>query len=669
LGPGTVDITFSEPVTTPNVASAELFDCGADYACDAATDMLVARYDLSNATNTTKMDGRVAKLDLSTVNFKIVDKRTYKLVIAAGSFEDSAQNAVGETVLEFRKDTMSGFARANVIGPSMVAADGYTYAVQMSADTVPGAYTLCYCDGAADVTLQDLGDQATSYVPSYGTKRASVSPGDYGFTNWGDATLNDHICETKCRTGCVGDDCFCGEYSSSLPDMDSTYCLSSARCRAACDAETNCTAISTMGDTFCLLSAGGDNAESDAPGWTSFLKRDGSVCTHPHDFSAAVGSITVTSKVDVGTEYVVPPSETLTIEVSGTGLLSDGKAIPFSADRIMVVDCDGQCGYSGPSASVSPANWHDLKPDHWAVDAPAEMPGDDMKFKPSPYSMESSATGVYETVENVYLAGANLNIKAQPDIALEGHMRSAAEHLCYQKCLVDECTGADCFCDGAYSGYDDEDSNSICGDQHTCEMLCDALEDCSSIDMHVGINRCFLNGPSPFDESGTEASDKYHLLVKLTDETELRRLKDGAPKRSLLDRVDPGTSHPTLLRYKGVTFSSGGSFKVCFCDSSLLPEGVPCSAPSHYGVEVGEVQASGISCLLTDRRYSRKTCVPMLDGGLRCYDGEAPDTRPPRYAGLAAPTAEGMDEAGPGAASTWCTLHPEQCENNNRPMR
>jgi hypothetical protein len=568
LGPGTVDITFSEPVTASADAAAELFDCGDDYACDAADDKLVARYSLApDATSNVSvvtMEGRVAMIDLDTTAFKILDQRVYRLVIAAGAFEDSDSNAVGETTIEFRKDTESGFARTNAIKPSSVSADGYTYAVQFGEDTTPGAYTLCYCDGAADTTLQDLGDQATSYVPSYGMKRDSVVA---GYTGWTDTTLNDDICETKCRAGCVGDNCFCDDYSSSLSDMDSTYCLSSAKCRAACDAEASCIAISTMGDTFCVLSTTGA-AESPAPGWTAYLKRSGSVCTHPHDFSAAVGHITVTSRADVGTEYVVPPSETLTIEVSGTGLISQDRAIPFSSDRIMVVDCDGQCGYSGPSASVAPANWHDLKPDHWAVDAPAEHPGDGAKFKPTPYSMEPHATGEYEHVEGMYCAGENLNVKAQPDIALEGHLRSPAEHLCYRKCLVDECTGADCFCDGAYSGYDDEDSNSLCADRHTCEALCDALDGCTSIDMHKGINRCFLNGPCDVSEGSddTHPSDKYDLLVKLTDETELRRLK--TEKRGLLPRVDPGTSHPALLRYKGVTFSSGGSFKVCFCDSS-----------------------------------------------------------------------------------------------------
>lgn len=239
----------------------------------------------------------------------------------------------------------------------------------------------------------------------------------------------------------------------------------------------------------------------------------------------------------------------------------------------------------------------------------------------------------------------------------------------------------------------------------------------------------------------------YNLLVKDQDETGSRRLRIRKAMRQtvtegrrLLPTVDPGYSHSKLLRFPQVTFTSGGSFKACFCDATLLAAGVPCSEPKHFGVEVGEVQASGISCLLTDRKYARKTCVEMdmnrhgcsdqpflsTSGGgvtcnaaylgtwcsgvqgehgpgwdmtwgtlkdytnelagapsgetawdtccvcgggdrdgrtaLRCYDGEAPDTRAPRYPDDF-PDVEPLDLTAPGmeGMTTYCMLHPEEC--------
>jgi len=473
----------------------------------------------------------------------------------------------------------------------------------------------------------------------------------------------------------VGDDCFCSGYDPTDTTVlfEQIYCTSPQKCRAACDAEPLCTAFSTK-ENLCVLSVAGAAVASDykVGAWTSFEKQAGTACTHPHDFSTLVGKITVTGRVDVDVEYVVPPSESTTIEVSGTGLLSAEGAMLFSSDRIMVVDCDGQCGYSAPSASVSPGKpWTDLMPEQWKVDAPAEV-GGPAKFKPAEYTMEPGANGLYEKIPETACFDGNLGIAALETIAMEGHFRKPSEQLCYSKCLAPgaECEGDECFCDGAYSGYDSPTSNAICADEVLCGKLCDAIEECKSFELHRDRNRCFLNK----DDCGTHTMDEvqesamYDLFVKNPDETGGRRL---------LPAIDPGYSHSTLLRFQGVTFASGGSFKVCFCDASLLPPGVPCTEPAHFGVEVGAVQASGISCLLQDKKYSRKTCVAMgshiahggrwaSDGGLRCYDGEPPDTSPPMYTDAGVEKPEEL-VAGEPLTDTFCLLHPEQCPDGVKP--
>jgi hypothetical protein len=675
-----IELHFSEPVDVAELGTMDLFDCGDDFVCDAS-DPQVAQY-VMNETNGTSIynttavtvDGRSAMVDLELgVKFDLFDYRRYKLVVSAGAFSDAAGNQLGQTELEFLKQPVGagGFDRSNVLPPVTSTDGGIGFAAQLSAETKPGVYTMCYCDANLDATLQDTGDKGTTY---------SSTPGSMGtatITGWANAaTLDDDICETKCRKGCVGDDCFCGSFEPlASPSMfEKIYCMSPSKCRKACDAEPTCTSFSTKED-LCVLSVAGAAVASDytVSAWTSFGKQAGTACTHPHDFSTLVGKITVTGRVDVDVEYVVPPSESTTIEVSGTGLLSAEGAMLFSSDRIMVVDCDGQCGYSAPSTSVSPGKpWTDLMPEQWKVDAPAEV-GGPTKFKPAEYAMEPSANGLYEMIPEAACFSGNLGIAALAEIAMEGHFRQPSEQLCYSKCLAPgaECEGEECFCDGAYSGYDSPTSNAICADQALCEKLCDAIPECKSFELHKDRNRCFLNK----DDCGTHTMDEvqesstYNLFVKNPDETGGRRL---------LPAIDPGYSHSTLLRFQDVTFSSGGSFKVCFCDASLLPPGVPCTEPAHFGVEVGAVQASGISCLLKDKKYSRKTCVAMgshiahggrwmSDGGLRCYEGEPPDTSPPMY------TDAGLEKApadmGPGdpLTDTFCLLHPEQCPDGVKP--
>jgi len=394
---------------------------------------------------------------------------------------------------------------------------------------------------------------------------------------------------------------------------------------------------------------------TDKP-WFSYTKEAGASCTHAHDFTTEVGKMTITSRADVGVEYVVKPGVNHTLEITGGDLISHADGFQRSADRIMVVDCDGMCGYSDPSSSVTLEDgmtWHDLIPKNpLSHDPPHDMPPNP-SYDPDHIAsafVGASGSCPYVAVDNVYCPGENYS----PDrfvgneIVYEGFKRKASEHLCYDKCIASPCEGDDCFCEGAYPGYDGPSSNAFCADLDLCKILCDNDDSCLSFDMSSDLPRCFLNqgGPKgkastvceydPLTLSATAAKPDagYDLYFKQVDQCEARRLTAPVKPsgRALLETMDFEYSHSKLLRYNGVTFTSGGSYKVCFCDATLLKPGETCSSPAHYGVEVGEVQASGISCLLKDSTYSRKTCYEMKPhGGLRCYDGMGPDTEAPRY--------------------------------------
>jgi hypothetical protein len=263
----------------------------------------------------------------------------------------------------------------------------------------------------------------------------------------------------------------------------------------------------------------------------------------------------------------------------------------------------------------------------------------------------------------------NLDISSLAAMPMEGHDRLPSIHLCYNKCILQDCVGDDCFCGGAYTGYDTASSNALCADEALCKHICDTYEDCKSIDMAKDKTRCFLNADTcdASDPPTTTPDVNYNLLIKVIDQNGARQLdstesEPSADERELLPALASGYSYSKLLIFQDITFTSGGTFKVCFCDSSLVGDD-GCTKPEQYGVEVGEVQASGISCLLTNSLFNRKTCVPMgTAGALRCYSGVPPDTEPPVYLDVQ-PDKPVPGASGPGepVASTYCRLHPELC--------
>lgn len=222
------------------------------------------------------------------------------------------------------------------------------------------------------------------------------------------------------------------------------------------------------------------------------------------------------------------------------------------------------------------------------------------------------------------------------NVAFDGTLQPVSLHQCYTKCSLNApCEGPDCHCDGHYPGYDGATSNALCADRDLCEYICSQLEGCNSIDMHANNNRCFLNDHgecgASLDFSSLLEDPNYSLLVKVTDPNQgQRRLAE----RRLLPAYDFGFSWDSMLRFKPVKFKSGGTFKLCFCDSTILPQGETCSTERDYKIEVGTIHASGVSCLIAEPKLQRVSCTQQYgDSGLRCYRHmEAPAPEPPLIA-------------------------------------
>ena len=71
--------------------------------------------------------------------------------------------------------------------------------------------------------------------------------------------------------------------------------------------------------------------------------------------------------------------------------------------------------------------------------------------------------------------------------------------------------------------------------------------------------------------------------------------------------------------------SSGGSYTVCACDSSVAAPGASdfCRTKDQFKINAGKLHVSGVSCLIEQDRFQRGVCVGQTSGGHRCYSTAA----------------------------------------------
>merc|ERR1719506_1022238 len=155
----------------------------------------------------------------------------------------------------------------------------------------------------------------------------------------------------------------------------------------------------------------------------------GTACTQVTDFKERAGMVTVTSRVLVGVDYVVTPDIMQSLEVTGPDLTYDKKDL-LSKDRVMVIDCGGTCGVSGPTMKVTGydtvAKWNGLLPHSYFQDEPWDDAQND------PVNVETATTPMptpegysYEMAyDKSYYAGYNLDISVgNYMVAIDGTLR------------------------------------------------------------------------------------------------------------------------------------------------------------------------------------------------------------------------------------------------------
>merc|ERR1719456_281632 len=97
-----------------------------------------------------------------------------------------------------------------------------------------------------------------------------------------------------------------------------------------------------------------------------------SACAADADYDTVVGKVTLTTRVDIGVDWVLTPGENSSIEVIGTGM-------DWQTDRLMIIDCTGICGVSGPTDSVMGRPMSQMHYNHWVAVTPSftDPPHDD----------------------------------------------------------------------------------------------------------------------------------------------------------------------------------------------------------------------------------------------------------------------------------------------------
>jgi hypothetical protein len=594
-------------------------------------------------------------------------------------------NAVNTFVLPGKKlylpsDSGLGFfEKADCSGPSVFRAtvdelastgDGYVFTGSVPAIS-PGEYTICYCDDQSS----DGNETRETWPPSesiYKVTQDSVCGMELGYSSLTPAAQSD-VCTVKCAAGCTGADCFCdsfdsADYVSSL-DAHKSYplCVSATTCKAYCSAVDSCTGFDYDPATNMCELLNGTCADVSFKEGSQYWERtaNASACAADAEYDTVVGTVTLTTRADVGVDYVFTPGEVASVEVIGTGM-------DWQRDRLMLIDCTGTCGASGPTSLVTAGPKSQMHYNHWIPVMPyfIDPPHDDMELPTPPPPVSPPATVYWRESPGSYCPGNNMDVASIP---------GPNRHQCYAKCGAGvPCSGADCFCGGLMPDYDGPDSEALCLDEVTCKTVCAGLDDCFGIDMHGSMPRCFLNAveKGPADTSSCEeylVSGKltvlpsYNLIYKQLPPSSRRATAAEAPKRSLLPAIDHGKSWDEILRFTDITFDSGGKLKACFCDYQTLAPGTYCKRASDYKIEIGTIHVSGVSCLVEERKFQRGTCVGQFHGGLRCYPGAAPMITVPPPAAPYIPQAPAPKPKVDPALSSFCLYGPEE-ETRDDPL-
>jgi hypothetical protein len=216
-------------------------------------------------------------------------------------------------------------------------------------------------------------------------------------------------------------------------------------------------------------------------------------------------------------------------------------------DPIVSVVCASSCGARRLLRSVLPHVQKRTVPmrrlsTYWSVIYqtwnPVELPSWCSDSKPADTSIIAPAIGLYDMVSfyDEVMDGATamtLGRECLPnpvyrtfdgDCHHSHHLDPVAlgvqEHMCYAKCLADgtyeasKVLGPPGYCEGMDPTYD-YDSSALCLPREDCEALCDSLDDCGGIEMHILLPRCYLVGKG-CNPGNLKPSSQYEFATTMS---------------------------------------------------------------------------------------------------------------------------------------------------------
>jgi len=229
-----------------------------------------------------------------------------------------------------------------------------------------------------------------------------------------------------------------------------------------------------------------------------FELRRGSACTHAADFHD-VGELRLTSRAVTDVEYVLQPNSESSLEVTAAPGATLATVYGSTADRVMVIDCSGECGEA--PATTSANDLMSVAPVHRFVDQPAEVPN---SWTPNTVTLREYALSASSRCSGLDADLATVVTVDNAEVLLMSFQ-------CYSKCHSSTlCVGSHCNCGGFLSGFDSADSKALCVPSESCRQLCNRLTGCTGFDIHKSLPRCFLKiGDCSTASAADDAYDHY----------------------------------------------------------------------------------------------------------------------------------------------------------------
>jgi len=343
---------------------------------------------------------------------------------------------------------------------------------------------------------------------------------------------------------------------------------------------------------------------------------DGQLNADDHDWYACfgatgctpekVGTLTLTSAVQVGHRFVLSPGEVSALEIHGSG-------IDPVVNRIMIVGHDSTCG-TGAASGAAVIHYEDGTQDgfnHWRPlystrDAP----------------MNNQEYGYVSPPDDL-----GYTFHEYEDIACDFSQMTKLSTE-YDRFLCSRCTDDNPSCRGFLGiAVDSDSSMAYCMSDEDARRASAAHAGIKSHITKTGEQRhYFYAGCETEAHRQASASDgEYNLYVKNVTHVDPTTVPVQAAVGGWVDEND---SWSKIGRWAGLSFADGGDYRVCWCSGAN-----ECQTRADYKVQVGEIHVSGVSCLLQYADYQAHCCrqtTVMDHGGYSCWPSTTCEPLPTR---------------------------------------